>query len=80
MKKNKEKGARPDSRTLKVKKERDPQGNAQAVLENYASFLSWLENFLFSQLYPSAAFARRTISLAILSMLVEGIQRGQYAQ
>ncbi|KAL8624379.1 hypothetical protein ACOMHN_012779 [Nucella lapillus] len=37
------------------------------------TFLSWLEEFLFSQLYPTAAFARRTMSLAILSLLTEEV-------
>ena len=42
------------------------------------SFLSWLEGFLFMQLYPSAAFARRTMSLAILSLLVQDVHTGRH--
>ncbi|XP_070182085.1 tRNA (32-2'-O)-methyltransferase regulator THADA-like [Littorina saxatilis] len=61
---------------LRLKKKQKEE-ESPAALQAYSSFLSWLECFLFTQLYPSAAFARRTMSLAILSLFVEEVHPGK---
>ncbi|XP_055880801.1 thyroid adenoma-associated protein homolog [Biomphalaria glabrata] len=39
------------------------------TIQNYQKFYTWLTNYLLSSLYPGSAFARRTTSLAMLSLL-----------
>ncbi|XP_076464247.1 tRNA (32-2'-O)-methyltransferase regulator THADA-like [Babylonia areolata] len=59
---------------LRQRKKKQNLHESTAALQHYTSFLSWLEGFLFSQLYPSAAFARRTTSLALLTLLTQQVQ------
>ncbi|PVD25967.1 hypothetical protein C0Q70_13634 [Pomacea canaliculata] len=54
--------------------QRKPWKDAAA---SYNSFLAWLEEYLFEQLYPGAAFARRMMSLSVLSLLLQEIQTSE---
>ncbi|KAK7482199.1 hypothetical protein BaRGS_00026548, partial [Batillaria attramentaria] len=58
---------------LRQKKKGQKATEAASSLASYQEFLTWLENFLFCQLYPYSAFARRTMSLSILSLVVQDI-------
>ncbi|XP_059154610.1 thyroid adenoma-associated protein homolog [Physella acuta] len=51
------------------KKDKNATSVKESILE-YEKFLTWLTNHLVGCLYPGSAFARRTTTLAVLSLMV----------